>query len=175
MLATHDQLKGDLAREQGRSQELSDTLAAARGKLDEMTARLSDENGNVRKLQARLAAMQGQMDRLQGELALTLQERQQAGGTEGPGPVQLERILVSGDASSGLHGRVLSVYQEWDFVVINLGWDVVRVGDTVSIVRGGQLLAKARVERVQEDLCAATVLPEWDAAAVNVNDAVQLL
>ena len=175
MLATHDQLKGEFQQEQQRSRELSDSLVAARGQLDEMTARLSDESTSVKKLQARLAAMQGQMDRVQGELALALQERQQAEGTNGPGPVQLERILVAGDAPSGLRGRVLSVYQDWDFVVINLGWDVVRVGDTVSIVRGGQLLAKARVERVQEDLCAATVLPEWNAAAINVNDAVQLL
>ena len=176
VLTTHDQLQGELAREQQRSQGLSDALAAARGQLDEMTARLSDENANVKKLQERLAAMQGQMDQVQGELALALQQRQQpGGGADGQSPVQLERILVSGDASSGLHGRVLSVYKEWDFVVINLGWDVVRIGDTVSIVRGDQLLAKARVERVQEDLCAATVLPEWKTAVINVNDAVQIL
>jgi hypothetical protein len=175
MLATHDQVQVKLQQEQQRSGELSESLAAARGQLDEMTVRLSDEDANVKKLQARLASMQQQMDQVQGELALAMQERQQAAAANGSGPVQLERILVTGDAPSGLHGRVLSVYRDWDFVVINLGWDLVRVGDTVSIVRDGQLLAKARVERVQEDLCAATVLPEWDAASININDAVQIL
>ncbi|MBI3331053.1 MAG: hypothetical protein HYZ96_02955 [Candidatus Omnitrophica bacterium] len=175
MLATHEQVKDELQQEQQRSQGFSDTLAAARGQLDEMTSRLSDETANVQKLQARLASMQEQMDRVQGELALALQERQQTAAAKEPGPVQLERILVTGETPSGLHGRVLSVYRDWNFVVINLGWDVVRVGDTVSIVREGQLLAKARVERVQEGLCAATVLPEWNTGAININDAVQIL
>jgi len=175
MLATHEQVKDELQQEQQRSQGFSDTLAAARGQLDEMTTRLSDETATVRKLQARLASMQEQMDRVQGELALALQERQQTAAASEAGPVQLERILVTGETPSGLHGRVLSVYRDWNFVVINLGWDVVRVGDTVSIVREGQLLAKARVERVQEGLCAATVLPEWNTGAININDAVQIL
>jgi len=175
MLATHTQLQADLQGEQERSHQLSETLAATRGRLEKMTASLADERQSVRTLQARLAAMQQQMDQLQGELALTFQERQQEAAARGAGPVQLERIVVSNEAVPGLRGRVVSVHRDWDFVVINLGWDAVNIGDTVSIFREEQLLAKARVERVQEDVCAATVLPGWDMGTISVNDEAQVL
>ena len=83
--------------------------------------------------------------------------------------------MVSRDTSAALQGRVISVHPEWDFVVIDLGWDAVKIGDTVSIVRNDELLAKAKVERVQEGVCAAAVMPEWDAKTIQINDRVQLL
>lgn len=175
MLATHARVQADLQNEQERSRTLSDTLAATRGQLEEVTARLAEERKGVRALQMRVAAMQQQMDGLQGELALTFQERQQDAAAKGAGPVQLERIVVSHEALPGLRGRVVSVHQEWDFVVINLGWDAVKIGDTVSIFREARLLAKARIDRVQEDVCAATVLPGWDADVISVNDVAQVL
>jgi hypothetical protein len=175
MLATHAQVQADLQGEQERSRQLSETLSATRGQLEKMTASLAEERQGVRTLQARLGAMQQQMDQLQGELALTFQERQQEAGARGAGPVQLERIVVSNEALPGLRGRVVSVHRDWDFVVISLGWDAVKIGDTLSIFREERLLAKARVERVQEDVCAATVLPGWDMGTISVNDEAQVL
>ena len=122
----------------------------------------------------RLSTTQQQMDQLQGELALALQSHSWA-AQEASGAVQLERVVVSDAGASNLNGRVVSVNKDWHFVVIDLGWDAVRIGDTVSIFRGEQLLAKARVDRVQEGICAATILPEWGTAEVHVNDLVKLL
>ena len=59
--------------------------------------------------------------------------------------------------------------------MIDLGWDAVRIGDTVSIVRNGQLLAKARIDRVQEGVSAATLLSDWETAEIHVNDLVRVL
>jgi DNA repair exonuclease SbcCD ATPase subunit len=175
VLATHERLKRDIEEEQQHSRELTDALATVRKELEDTTGRLADEIQHARRLQTRLAAMQGQLDQLQGELVTVLQKRQGSGAAAGgAAPVQLERIVVS-DAASDLTGRIISVHHEWDFVVINLGWDTVRIGDTVSIVRNGQLQAKARVDRVQEGMCAATVLPEWQTDAIRVNDVVRLL
>ena len=80
-------------------------------------------------------------------------------------------------AASGAdwQGRVISVHSEWQFVVTNLGWDAVDVGEVVSIYRQDKLLAKARIERVQERASAATLLPEWLHAEVQVNDVVRVL
>ena len=89
--------------------------------------------------------------------------------------VELERVLVSSDGASPLQGRVISVHPEWNFVVIDLGWDAVKIGDTISILRNEAVLAKAKVERVQEGVSAAAVLPEWDADGIEVNDRAQLL
>jgi hypothetical protein len=175
VLRSHDTLQERLTGEQRRSQELADALLSARGQLEQATARLIEESRSVKELQVRLAAMQRQMDQLQGELSVTLQQTPRAAPAKPSGTVSLERIIVSNVQATGLRGRILSVHPEWNFVVIDLGWSAVRIGDTLSIVRNGQVLAKARVERVQEGVCAATILPQGQIADVRINDAVQAL
>ncbi len=176
ILATHGQLQRDLEHERQRARELSDALASTRAQLEETVGRLAEETHNASELKMRVAAIQQQMEQLQGELATTLETRPKAANAgASSGPVQLERVVVSAGGAPGVQGRVLSVHQDWDFVVIDLGWSTVRVGDTVSIFRNQALLAKAKVERVQEGACAATVLPEWKAAEIRVNDLVRAL
>lgn len=175
ILATHRQLASDLATERGRTQELTNAFAEKSAELEKAVARLTEESQTVRTLQGRLAAMERQMDHLQGELATVLQNRA-AGAPQGkPLTVHLERIVVGKAGASNLQGRVVSVHEDWRFVIIDLGWDIVKVGDTVSIFRNEQLLAKARVERVQEVVSAATLLPNWESASIHVNDRVELL
>jgi len=174
-LANQEQLKQRLAVEQRRSKELSEALASNRGQLEEAVGRLSQASQGSRELRMRLAAMQQQMDQLQGELSLTLQERQQGAKAGEQKAVELERIIVSDAATPSLQGRVVSIHPEWNFVVIDLGWSAVKVGDTVSIFRKEQLLAKVRVERVQEGICAASVLPDWQVSEVHVNDLARVL
>lgn len=174
VLQRHNRLQAAFLQEQQRSKELSGALAATRSNMEEAVGRLSEETHTVRGLEMRLAGMQQQMDQLQGELALALQDERRA-ATASSDTVQLERVVVTDANAVGLQGRIVSVHHDWNFVVIDLGWDTVHVGDTVSILRNEQTLAKARVERVQEGLCAATVLPEWESADIRVNDLVQLL
>ena len=175
-LANHDRLTRQLSEEQGRSQELAKALADKNAELEEAVGRLTEEAQTIRALQVRLAAMTQQMDQLQGELALSLQQQGtgQARAAE-TGTVQLERIIVADAKTPGQEGRVLSVHSNWGFVVVDLGWNTVKIGDTVSILHGDQLLAKARIERVQEGVSAATLLPEWEHAQININDLVQVL
>lgn len=173
--ATHRAVTSRFEREQQRSQELADALASTRATLEETVGRLTEETRNVGELTMRVTTLHQQMGQLQGELAAALQDRAGAERAESSGPVQLERIVVSSTAAPGLQGRIVSVHQDWNFVVIDLGWSAVRIGDTVSIFRGDQLLAKARIERVQEGVCAASVLPEWTAAEIRVNDVARIL
>ena len=85
-------------------------------------------------------------------------------------------VLDVADTSvRGLNGRIVSVHADWNFVVIDLGWDNVQIGDQVSIVRNGEVLAEAQIARVQEAVSAATVMPAWSAEAIQVNDQVDLL
>ena len=172
--AAHEQLTGDLATERSRSQALEEALASAKRELEQTTGRLAEESRTSRGLQLRLAQMQLQLDQLQGELAVTL--RQQEGGVGvTPGAVQIERVIVSDAGGTNPAGRVISIHRDWDFVVISLGWDAVRIGDVVSIFRNDQLQAKAKIERVQEGVCAATVLPDWKTEAIQLNDLVRIL
>lgn len=174
-LITQGQLASNLKQEQERSRVLSDALNSAREQLDGMVKRLANESQSVRDLNTRLLTMRQQMDQLQGELAVTLQDRQAQVKADDSQPVQLERVVVSDAQSAALQGRVISVHKHWNFVVVDLGWNAVRVGDTVSIFRKDELLARARVDRVQEGVCAATILPDWKTADVQVNDVVRAL
>ena len=176
VLSSHQQLQSQLEHERQRSHELSEALASSRAHLEQAVGRLSQETQGVRELRMRLAALQQQMDQLQGELAIALQEEPPTHGKRPESaPVQLERVVVSPAGTNGPQGRVLSVHRDWDFVVVDLGWDAVRLGDTISIFHNDHLLAKARVERVQEGVSAATVLPEWKGAEIQVNDLVRAL
>ena len=175
MIATHEQVKRNFQQERQRSQELGQEVLSLRGRLEDAVGRLALEVTSVRELQGRMGVMQQQMDQLQGELALSLQARTKAVASAQPSPVQLERVVVSDGAASALRGRIVSIHKDWHFIVIDLGWDTVRIGDTVSIYHNEQLLAKARVDRVQEGVCAATLLPGWESAEVHVNDLVRIL
>ncbi|MBI3021612.1 MAG: hypothetical protein HYY90_03440 [Candidatus Omnitrophica bacterium] len=176
IVATHDGLRRDLDQERRRSAELAEALRSTRVQLEETVGRLTEETRGAGELNMRLARLQQQMDQLQGELAIALQDREDAAGApQESRPVQLERIIVSHATAPGLQGRVLSVHQDWDFVIISLGWGTVRIGDTVSIIRNDRLLAHARIERVQESACAATLLPAWKAADIRANDLVHVL
>ena len=163
---------------QQRIGELTQTLAARDSELERTVARLMQEERAIQELEGKLVSAQRQVGLLQGELAAHL-EQQPVGGAqaEGVAPVQLDRVIVTQSSSTGLglEGRIVSVHPDWKFVVIDLGWDLVKVGDVVSIYRNSQLLGKARVERVQEQVCAATILSDWKISDVQVNDAVRIL
>ena len=175
--ADRDQLAATVAQEQGRVAQLSSAMSAKDTELQQGLQRLLQEERIIQELQGRLLAMQLQFDRLQGELAAVLEERPAGAPASQGRMIELERVVVTHSAAPapGLQGRVLSVNPEWRFVVIDLGWDVVNIGDVVSIYRNDQLLGKARVERVQEQVCAAALLPEWVESQVQVNDVVRVL
>ena len=174
VMAAHERLKSDFETARNRSQELEQSLASANSRLEQATGRLAEESHTSRTLQLRLAEMQQQLDQLQGELAVTLKQQAGASGVK-PGTVQIERVVVSDAGGSNPSGRVISIHRDWDFVVISLGWDTVHIGDVVSIFRNDQLQAKARIERVQEGMCVATVLPDRKTDAVQLNDLARVL
>ena len=168
-----EQLANTLEQEHQRIEGLAQELSVKDRELQRTLVRLNEEQRTIEALQQKMGAMQRQMDLLQGELALALQQRiaPSAGASHA---VQLEKVVVNNTPASAMaQGRVLSVHPEWKFVVIDLGWDTVQIGDVLSIYRHDQLLGKARVERVQEQAAAATVLPEWEQNEIAVNDIVR--
>jgi hypothetical protein len=175
VMTAHEQLMADLEGERRRASALEQALASAKADLERTSGRLAEESRNSRTLQMRLSEMQQQLDQVQGELALTL--KQDGGPSAASGAVQIAKVVVSDESAppSAPSGRVISIHRDWDFVVINLGWDAVRIGDVVSIFRNEQLQAKAKIERVQEGVCAATVLPDWKTDALELNDLVRVL
>ena len=172
-----DQLSATLTAERQRTGELSSALSSKETELQETIERLAQEDYVVQELHGKLTVMQSQIDRLQGELAVTLKGTLNPSAKQDGGAVELQRVVVNQDSPSTAaeQGKVVSVHPEWGFVVVNLGWDAVEIGDVVSIYRNEQLMAKARIERVQEQVSAATLLPEWVRTEVQVDDTVRAL
>lgn len=172
VLGSHEKLKAELVREQGNSQKLAQAIAEKSIQLEEVMVQLSEESRIAQQLQTQLTAIQSQMDELQAELSMVIEEQPQMLSLADSKTVELQRIIISEDGLSNLEGRVVSIHPEWSFVIVDLGWDEVKMGDTISIVREDNILAKARIERVREGVCAATVLPNWNMDGIEVDDVV---
>lgn len=174
-LASNQRLTRDMEEREQRFQELSAAVASLRGQLEDVMGRFTQETRSGQELRMRLATRDQQIDQLQDELAMLLQAGGSAAVSRPASPVELNRIVVTNADAAAIHGRVISVHPDWNFLVLDLGWNAVKLGDTVSIYRDEQLLAKARIDRVQEGVCAATILPEWERTEIRINDRVRLL
>lgn len=172
MLGEFEVLKSQLTLEQYRSSMLSSELERRREELEHALTGLNDQGQTIQELRLRVALVQQQVEQLQGELVVVLEGQSPS---RADAAIELERVIISNTASAAFQGRVVSVDPSWDFVIVDLGWDHVKIGDMVSIFRNEELLARARIERVQERVAAASVLPEWETTQIQVNDTVKAL
>jgi hypothetical protein len=72
-----------------------------------------------------------------------------------------------------VHGKVVAVDADWDFVVLDIGGDqgLVERGELL-VSRDGKLVAKLRITSVEPKRSIANVLPEWKQADVVAGDVV---
>ncbi len=95
------------------------------------------------------------------------------GGAAPPKTASYSAPATAGAAPVRSEAHVLDVNKSYNFVTLNLGeQDGLRENMTVSIVREGKLVAKARVKQVRASVSAATVIPESVRSDVRTGDAV---
>ena len=103
----------------------------------------------------------------------------QAGQMSQPNPAASPEAVsspVSSSHASPLEGQVIVVNREYDFIVMNLGSNQgLTVGQEFQIVRGEQVLGRAKVEKVYDDLSAAAILPESKKDAIREGDVVKAI
>lgn len=86
--------------------------------------------------------------------------------------VELEKIVVK--TTPRLIGKVLTVNKEYSFVVVNLGREnKLKLGDVLSVYRNDEFIGRVQVEKVEEMVCAAAILPEWQDREFRENDEVR--
>jgi len=175
-------VEAKLFAEERRSQKLTEILEVKTKEVDQVVRRLEAEANAVELLQGRLAATESQVSQLQAELVLSARGRdelaQRTQAQAGGGQTELEKIKVVVGPLGGFgtaEGQILQVNPEWQFVVINLGWQALNIGDVLGVYRGDQLVAKVKVERIQEQVAAASILPEYRTAGIALNDRVKVL
>lgn len=115
----------------------------------------------------------------EAELLLTMDEKRNlelkvTELTKIPEIIELEEIVIR--SPSSLQGKILSVYKEAGFLVIDPGKNNnLKVGDILSVYRDNGFIGKVRVEKLKEDLCAAFILPEWQDVEFRENDEIRIL
>ncbi len=78
-------------------------------------------------------------------------------------------------SGAGLEGKVLVVNKEFNFVVVNIGAkDGLQSGSRVEISRSGKKIGSAQVERLYDNMAAATVLIEEQKGQIKEGDLVQV-
>ncbi len=74
-----------------------------------------------------------------------------------------------------IEGHIVQVNSEWNFVVIDLGWEKgLRDQTQMLIARGNSLVARVMVSKVLRKICVAEILPEIQTADIVVGDRVIL-
>jgi cell shape-determining protein MreC len=70
---------------------------------------------------------------------------------------------------NGLHGRVLAVDRNWNFVVLDLGnRNGVVANATMVVQRGASMVGKVRITTVEPSQSIADIVPNTVPAGINV-------
>jgi DNA repair exonuclease SbcCD ATPase subunit len=74
---------------------------------------------------------------------------------------------------AGLHGKILAVDPKYDFVVLDIGDEQgAKERGELMVNRGGRLIGKVQISRVEKDRCVANILPDWKNGEVMEGDEV---
>jgi DNA repair exonuclease SbcCD ATPase subunit len=166
-------LEEQLKEKEKQIEEALNKIEEKKKLVNEAFTKLEDEKKRSAKLEQDLQRAGSKLSSLVRENKSLRQELRSKASSLTPA-IELEKIVVTTSSLNPKEGKILAVNKEFDFIVINLGVDDMKVGGRVSIIREGKLIAEARVERVEEKVCAATVLPEYKQVEIKESDGVRI-
>ncbi len=162
-------------------------LTSSKMVLERSMARLTeDKHAMEKKLDEAQSVIQNRIDEvleIKSSIDKRLTPNVAMGGAK---EIELPPIIVSAPAASksgaakaggppgtsGLEGRVISINDENNFVIVDLGENSgIRVGDTLSVYRGSKYVAALDVIQVRKDISAADI--KQKGAKIKVGDVVR--
>ena len=169
-----EKIKADLDDATSKLSQFQELLKTSQDKTQELETRLSGISETNKNLQAKIDELKSSMMPYDQRTP----EEQIAGetvppGHGGKGKVELDKILV--DPKNGTQGHVLSVDNDAEFIIFNLGLKQgVKPDDILSVYRGDEFLGDVKATRVQDELSAADIIPPLSSREVRKNDTVDL-
>ncbi len=160
-----------LFSEQQRAEDLNQMLLRKTGEVKRLARRVQEDAEAILSLKEENAAQGDQIAKLQTELVLAA-DSYNGGFERSDAARELERISIALNEDPTDMARIVQIHPEWEFVVLNMGWDEVVIGDVLGVYRDKELVAEVQVERVQEKAAAARVLPKYDSMSIALNDEV---
>jgi hypothetical protein len=145
--------------------------------LAEREAKLADLSKKVKNLQMDkldLMAMIRKYEESGGSPASPSKTSSKVGADLETVPVNLGKIVIK--KSSGKAVRVEEINTVYGYIVVNAGSRDGITKDTVlNIVRDNELVGKAVVQKVEQEVSAAVILKEWMRDEVRIGDTISRL
>ena len=185
-----EQALAQVAEERKAKETLAKSVEDRQKEVDRLAKDMEQFKTERQTFQDQVAKLKGDQEKLQKQLtdleeAKADLERKVLEFSKHPN-VELDKVVVTGggpdgaagDLSAttgggGLQGKVVVVNREYDFIVMNLGKNQgLAIGQEFQILRGQQVLGKVRVEKLYDELSAASILPESNKDAIREGDVV---
>ena len=169
-------LTKDLDQSRNESQQTSNQLSALQAERDAVKQKLADLEKAKQDLEAKVMELS---ERPTVELdKVVVGSDQSALGAGTVAAVDAAGLVMPASAGSpaSSDGQVVVINREYDFIVMNLGKNHgLSVGQEFQIVRGDEVLGRAKVEKVYDELSAAALLPESKKNNIREGDTVRAL
>lgn len=153
---------------------LKQQLDAQRETVAKLTETMSQKDSEIKTIAQKLDKAVEERQETETQLVALMQEKRIleariAKSETGAAPVELEKVVVKTQAA--LKGKVLTVNKEQKFVVVGIGkQNNLNLGDILSIYRGEEFIGRVQIEKMEEKIAAAAILPEWENADFQKDD-----
>lgn len=179
---TSDELattKDELAQTQDQLEQARQQIVQLNETVTQRNAEIARQTEQIGQLEQDKAGLQVQIDDLNNTVAKMEDEQQDLRDkivTLEQTVTDLEAQLGQGTVKAlpkGLHGRVLVVNSDWNFVVLDIGSDSGLVPNAEMLVhRGEQLIGKVLISGVTRQLAIADINNAWLQTGLKEGDSV---
>ena len=186
------QSQEELAKAVETRTTLSRSVEDREQQITRLNQDLADARNEAKSISSQVAQLQSERDGIKQQLAQLEQaktdlEAKVIEASDQRPTVELEKVLVknNGEGASGSNGptpisfadgQVVVVNREYDFIVMNMGKNHgLSVGQEFQVLRDSQVLGKVKIEKVYDELSAATILPESQKDDIREGDTVKAL
>lgn len=161
-------LTKDLESARGDAKQVTEKLTELKTRHDEDQRQLSDLGRAKSELESKVLELSAQP---------TVELDKVMVGSSAPTPTSGTVMPVSVSAAdASTNGQVVVINRDYDFIVMNLGKNHgLSIGQEFQVVRGTEILGKVKVEKVYDELSAATILPESKKDTIREGDTVKAL
>lgn len=171
--------KDELAQTKGELDQARQTIVTLNDTITQRNAEIARQGEQIGQLEQDKAGLQVQIDGLNGEIARAQDEAQDLKDkivTLEQTVTDLEAQLGQGNLKAlpkGLHGQIVVVNRDWNFVVLDIGSRDGLVPNAEMLVhRGDQLLGKVLISGVTRELAIADINSDWLQGPVKEGDFV---
>ena len=186
-------MTAELTKARGESNELKGRLESERKEKLTLTEELAKAKQSYQALGNELTTLRQAKEALEKRvkemLSVQANEAERIVVTPPPAFVPEGRLSSKGSPSAdkagggvtlplskSLEGKILVVNREFNFVVVNLGSkNGVKEGTRLALLRGDKTMGTAQVEKIYENMAAATVVTEEKKGQIKEGDLVRVV